>query len=261
MYGRLHVDICNVSQLLINGVKLQIKLTNANPAFYLLSKKEDSKVYFKVLKALLYVKRFRPSAAVITAHNETLLEGYPIRYNLKIIELKTFTFADDSQSLSMDNAVLGRLPKRLIVTMIKNTDFFGSMFSNPFNFRHYDLTHFAMFVNGKQVPPEDLTLDMSREETAIMGYRTLFERSCIYHSNSGLQVTPAKCINGYFTLVFDLTPDLAASEGHISDRAHGNIRLELKFGEALPDPLVCLLYLEFNNSVSIDAMRQVSKDF
>ena len=62
-------------------------------------------------------------------------------------------------------------------------------------------------------------------------------------------------------LVFDLTTDLSASEGHISDPAHGNIRLELKFGKALPNPLICLLYLVFDNSVLIDAMRQVSTDF
>ena len=62
-------------------------------------------------------------------------------------------------------------------------------------------------------------------------------------------------------LVFDPTPDLAASEGHTSDPAHGNIRIEMKFGKALPDPLVCLMYLEFDSAVLIDSMRQVSTDF
>ena len=131
---------------------MKIKLTKAKPAFYLMSNKEDRKVYFKILEALLYVKRIRPSAGIITAHNETLLEGYPVRFNLTRIELKTFTFSPGSQSLSMDNAVLGRLPKRLIITMVKNTVFLGSMSSNPFNFRHYDLAHFAMYITGKQVP-------------------------------------------------------------------------------------------------------------
>jgi len=102
---------------------------------------------------------------------------------------------------------------------------------------------------------------MIRGKTVIMGYRTLFEGSGIHHSNTGFQITPAKYINGYFMLVLDLTPDLAVSEGHTSDPAHGNIRLELKFSKALPDPLVCLQYLEFDNSVLIDAMRQVSTDF
>jgi len=135
------------------------------------------------------------------------------------------------------------------------------MNSNPFNFRHYDLTHFAMYITGKQVPTEGLTLDMSREKTAVMGYRTLFEGSGIHRSNTGLQITPAKYINGYFMLVFDLTPDLAAFEGHISDPAHGDIRIEMKFGKPLPDPLVCLLYLEYDSAVLIDATRQVTTDF
>ena len=120
MYGRLHSDICNVPTHIISGVKMQIKLTKAKPAFYLLNNKEDSKAYFKILEALLYVKRIRPSASVITGHNETLLKGYPVRYNITSIELKTFTYGAGSQSLSMNNEVLGRLPKRVIITMVKN---------------------------------------------------------------------------------------------------------------------------------------------
>ena len=62
-------------------------------------------------------------------------------------------------------------------------------------------------------------------------------------------------------LLFDLTPDLAASEGHTSDRVNGHMRLELKFSKDLPAPLVCLLYLEYDNSVLIDALRTVTTDF
>jgi len=102
---------------------------------------------------------------------------------------------------------------------------------------------------------------MSNEKTAVMGYRTLFEGSSIHHSNSGLQITPDKYINGFFMLAFDLTPDLAASEGHTSDPVNGHIRLEIKFGKDLPDPMCVLLYLEYDNSVHIDALRNVTTDF
>jgi hypothetical protein len=68
-------------------------------------------------------------------------------------------------------------------------------------------------------------------------------------------------VNGYFMLVFDLTPDLAASEDHTSDPVNGHIRLELNFGKPLPDPLVCSLYLEYDNSVLIDALLNVTADF
>jgi len=63
--------------------------------------------------------------------------------------------------------------------MVKNTDFLGTMSTNPFNFRHFDLNHFALYVNERQIPPEGLSQDMSREKIAIMGYRTLFDGSDI----------------------------------------------------------------------------------
>jgi len=94
-----------------------------------------------------------------------------------------------------------------------------------------------------------------------MGYRTPFEGSGIHHSNTRHQITPAKYIQSYFMPLFDLTLDLAASEGHVSDPAHGDIRIEMKFGKPLPDPLVCLLYLEYDSAVLIDALRQVTTDF
>jgi len=82
--------------------------------------------------------------------------------------------------------------------MVKNTDILGTAGSNPFKFSDYDLEHFAMYVGGKQIPSEGLSLDMSREKTSITGYRTLFGGSGIHHSNSGLQITPAMYINGFF---------------------------------------------------------------
>ena len=93
--------------------------------------------------------------------------------------------------------------------MIKNTDILGSMATNPFNFRHYDLESFAIYVNGKQIPSEGLTLGKNHEKTSVMGYRTLFEGSGIHHSNAGLQITHDMYIAGYFMLLFDLTPDWA----------------------------------------------------
>jgi hypothetical protein len=61
--------------------------------------------------------------------------------------------------------------------------------------------------------------------------------------------------------LFDLTPNLAASEGHTSPVEGGNIRIELAFKEALKEAITCLLYLEFDNSVRIDSLRTVTTDF
>lgn len=41
-------------------------------------------------------------------------------------------------------------------------------------------------------------------------------------------------------VLFDLTSDMAASEGHASPAESGNVRIELKFKDTLKEPVTCL---------------------
>ena len=226
-----------------------------------MNKTADCKTHFKFLDAQLVVKRVKPHPDILLAHHATLEKGFFARYNLTRVELKSFTFSSGSKSLSIDNAVLGPIPKRLLFTMVKNSDLNGSLDTNPYNLRHYDISHFTLFMNGRQVPNEVLTLGMDHEKTSVIGYKSLFEGSGIHHSNAGLQITHDMYINGFFMLLFDLTPDLGASEGHASHPENGNMRIELKFNKALPESITCLLYLEFDNTILIDRLRIISTDF
>jgi hypothetical protein len=139
--------------------------------------------------------------------------------------------------------VLGIIPKRLLFTMLKNTDFLGSMESTPYNFRHYNMTKFSLFVKGRQYPNKGLSMDMSRKKSSVLAYNTLYEVSGIHHSNAGLQITHDIFIQVYFILLFDLTPNGAASEGHVSNPGNGVVGMECKFAQPLPESITCLLYL------------------
>jgi hypothetical protein len=122
-YGRLHSDICNNPTHLLPSVSIQIKLTKSRRAFYKINKDADSKVEFKFLDAQLLVNRVRHDPAYLLGHNTTLQAGGLARYYLTIVEIKTFTFSKGPQSLSIDNAVLGSMPKRLLFTMVKTRTF------------------------------------------------------------------------------------------------------------------------------------------
>ena len=95
---------------------------------------------------------------------------------------------------------------------------------------------------------------MDHEKTSVMGYRTYFEGSGFHHSNAGHQITHDMFVNGYFLLLFELTPYQGASEAHTFHPEQGNIRVELKFAEPLPEAITCLMYLEFVNSVLINPL-------
>jgi hypothetical protein len=143
---------------------------------------------------------------------------------------------------------------------MKNNDFFGSVDANQFRFPHYDISHFALYVNGKQIPNEGLHLDTGHEMTTFMAYRIFFEATGIRHSNMGLQITHDMYVDGYFMLLFDLTTDHGAAEGHTSHPDSGDIRIDLKFKKALSDAITLILYLEYN-CVHIDFSRSVTTEF
>ena len=134
----------------------------------------------------MLVRREQPNPTILSAHNTDLSKGVLAQYNLTSVEIKTFTISAGSKSLSIDNAVLGPIPKRLLPTMIRNADFICLVDTNPYTFRHYDISDFSLYVNGKPVPSEGLSLDMDKEKNSVMDYRTLFEGYGIHQSNSGL---------------------------------------------------------------------------
>jgi len=102
----------------------------------MMSMEATSKTTFKFLDAQLLVKRVKPDTVAPLAHIATLNTGALERYNMTRVELKTLTFSAGSKSLSIDNAVLGRVPKRLLFTTVKNADFIGTIDTNPYKFRH-----------------------------------------------------------------------------------------------------------------------------
>ena len=55
LHGRLHADLFNSDKMWINGVDMNIKLTCAPEAFYLLAPLDDIKLRIKILDATLFI--------------------------------------------------------------------------------------------------------------------------------------------------------------------------------------------------------------
>jgi hypothetical protein len=124
-FGRLNTDLCNVTLFLLPKVPLQIKLSKPRPSFYLMNKCADTKTTFKFLDAYLIVRCVQPNHVILSAEETALEKGGLARYNMTRDDIKIFTFSAGSKSRSIDNAVLGPLPKRMLFTMIKNSDLNG----------------------------------------------------------------------------------------------------------------------------------------
>jgi len=114
--------------------------------------------------------------------------------------------------------------KSLLFTIIKKKDFLGSLDTNPYYLQTFNLSHFTLFYNGKQMPIEGLAMNMAQEKILVLAYNNQFEESGIPHSNAGLQLTHDMFIAEYFMVSFALTPESAASKVHVSIPDRSNIR-------------------------------------
>lgn len=256
LYGKLHSDVFNVSRLLINNVDLKILLNLEKQSFFMMNSEADGEPQLKIMEATMYMRHITVNPSILLAHNN-ILSAKPVQYPFKRTEIKTFTLFPGVHSLNLDNVIIGQLPNILIFTMVKSKAFNGARECNPYNFEHFNLQRFNICVNGVQVPGQPLEFDFKNKHKGMRGYNTLFNGTGYNYYDGGHQITKNMFDNGYFMLAFDLTADHHYDGDHNSPLKQGNIRIEGRFGESLKESITCLVYAEFDSTITIDQTRTV----
>lgn len=260
LVGHLHCDVFNQDKFLINGVEVRLRFVRSKDSFCLMESSGSSKIH--ILDATLLVRRAKISSGLLLAHAR-MMSKVTAKYPLTRVEVKTFTIHSGVMGESLDNVILGQLPKRVIVGFVSNKAFNGDRKLNPFNFKNYGINFFSLYVDGTQIPSRPLQPAFSVEEPLyIEAYQTLFSGTGIHFLNEGNSISRDDYFKGYTLFAFDLTPDLSANcAGHWNLVKHGSLRLEVRFVKALSETVNCIIYAEFDNVIEIDSSRQVIVDF
>ena len=72
----------------------------------------------------------------------------PACYPIKDMVMKTHSVTHGISSLNWENAHAGQLPNRVFMAMVDNDAYTGSMVKNPFNFKHFNASQVAIYLNG-----------------------------------------------------------------------------------------------------------------
>ena len=260
--GHLHCDVFNQDRFLINGVDLRLRLIRSSNEFCLLDISDDGKFSINLTEASLIIRRVKISPGVLLAHANTLAKS-TAKYPICRVEVKTFTLHTSVNGETIDNVILGVLPKRLIIGFVENKAFNGDRKKNPFNFQHFGLNYLSLHVDGHQIPNRPLQPNFEgNNATYVDSYLTLFTGGGIHFLNEGNGIDREAYSKGYSLFAFDLTPDLSANfTSHWNLVKHGTIRLEVRFAKALDLTVNCVVYAEYDNLIEIDSSRQVVADF
>jgi hypothetical protein len=91
----------------------------------------------------------------------------------------------------------------------------------------------------------------------VAAYAGLFRGTNKIDRDEGNGISRTDFSNGYALYAYDLTPDLGEDD-HVNFTRQGTVRLNLKFGAALPQTVTVVAYAEFENLIEIDTSSSIS---
>jgi len=257
-YGKLFVDLFQQSRYLVGNVNMRIKLIKAAHAFAVLTNiaGERPKIVFESAK--LYLRKIKPNPQVLANVATNLSRGAAVHYPIARTEVITIPAAAGILDISKEQLFYGRIPKILVMAMVENEAASGVYAKNPFNFKHYNVKHLDLRIDGVSKPILPLTPDFKGKK-CIREYMSLLESMNILGKDASLPFTYNEFLNGYTFFAWNLTPDYL---GQVQDPTRrSNIRLDLKFAEVTASSMNILLYSLFDSTIMIDGSGNVFTDY
>ena len=262
LMGRLHSDILNQNRFLIDGVNIHLQLVRQNDAFCIMRAAGHDGVNWKLKleEVSLYVRKVKVSPSCRMGIYKALSIS-PAHYPIRRTEQRIFSISNNITSWSQENIIIGQLPRRMSIGFVRTDAVHGAYHLNPFLFSNLGINFLALHMDGKQIPSRALQPEFNGNNSDYT--RTFLQMS----SALGHAFTTQDCgisyqeFKGGSTLfVFDLNAELTDGD-HIEAVKRGAVRIEVRFSNALPNPVTCLLLAEYNNLITIDKERNISLDY
>ena len=255
LMGPLFLNFFRQSQYLISQTDMRLKLIPSKPEFVLnaYGAVTDFKIQFQ--EVILYVNRCTLNPSVINGHTAGMKRQnaiYPILHS----EVTTFTIPKGQQSYVKDRLFPDLAPKMLMISMVENTAFNGSIGKNPFYFQHFDLKKLCLYRDGVSVTGQALSPNFDKG-LVVRSYMQTMRTFNYYNTDDTNGLLPEELANGYTIFAFDLTADKEMSATHRQPITSKNLRLELTFEKDLPKTVNVLLYAVYDSEIEITQMRDV----
>lgn len=262
MVFKPHLDMFNQGRPIPPSNDIRLRLNRTSPEFCLMyDGTEEFKI--KITTATLYLRALKMASNVTLSHKETLLHNGKYNYPIKRVVVTTFTIPSSVMSHTKPHVVQGQLPRYIIMGLTTNKAFSGNYKKSPFRFSPYYIRKTNLLVNGICVPtrPYCLNFDDSKKNGLEFTrcFRTL--NSLLEHNNGdmGNSITRKMYADGFTLIPFIIQPNYdPCSLGLIKE---GNIQLELEFAKPTENVLNAVLYMEFENNVTIGKNFDVNVDY
>ena len=257
--GPLHLDMFAQSKYLLPGVNVRVKLSRSKVDFVIQNNavKDDVKVMME--KVCLYIRKVKVNPTVLKAHEDGLEKFGNAIYPIQQSDMLSYTIPTGSSYHMQDNLFRGQTPKMIVVGLVANDAFNGNAKDNPLAFNHFDINYLSLQRDGESVPyTQPLQPDFANK---LVGhaYMSMIQSLEMFNTSVNNGITLEKFMNGSTLFAFNLTPDLSAGGSCGQPYQTGNLRLEMKFANALAVGINVIIMAIRDGRVEISKYRQVLK--
>lgn len=258
LIDRLYLDLFQQDKFIPNGVDIRLRFNRTKSDFHMMTY-AGSSGKIKLLNVLLWVRKVRPTAAVLNTVNE-MLNVETAKYPLRRVDVKTFTIPTGTQSKISDHLFQGQMPKRIVLGLVANDAFNGTSNKNPFNFKNAKVKRLDVTINGETISTRPYEPDFEND-LYLRSYLSLYQGLGKFGADWAPGITFDEYKDGYTLWCIDFTKDQEAQLDKFHLIETGNLRIEIQFAENTAETLNCLVYAEFDNVLEINKQREVSTDF
>ena len=254
MEGPLYADAFQMNRYLLNEVDVRVKLFQSKTNFRLMTSVTDTKFKVKITDVILKAAMMGISPEILKSHSR-ILEKKPAIYPIMRTDIKSFAIAKGQYNLTLNDIFQGKIPSRLVLGLVSADAYSGDLTKNPFNFHHYNYDFMCLYANGQSVPAKALQPQFS-SKNYMEAYQTLSTGMGIDLADAGIACSRNDYPKGYALVVFDLSSEVSDADLQPLQK-QGNLQLEVRFAEALPEAINIILYASFPGEISIDQARAV----
>jgi len=177
-------------------------------------------------------------------------------------EIRTYSHPTDNRHFECSNPFHNKLPNRLVVALVKQTAFNGTITINPFSFEKFNLASIKQLVRGEEYPYKTLELKHDDDSKDLRGYQRFLKASGVLCRGKGNMVQKEDWGHGKRCnlFVFDNTANGCLDSPVLNPKQEGELHLVIDFGDNPGSNLTILFYGEFENMLEINENRVVIYD-
>ena len=280
MIGPLDCDVFGMERYLVNGVGIQINLTQSSDSFrlicspvpppipplegggdgegYVATKTENvlqTQYQLRILDARLRMRLLSLHPTSILGIEATLSSGFSAIYPYMRSAFRTRTWSKELSSGTLDDIFQGAIPNKLIMVLVTNRDFTGNIHTNPFNFQHFDIRSVGLSLNSCLFNGRQLLIDPSEGDyTEVLSY--VHQNINRWNKDKGIVLGRDDWPSGKALFCFNLEGLGSTSTYPVLEQ--GNLSVSLSFGSGGPQTSVTAVFFgEFRSLFGIDIARNV----